>query len=171
MAYGMGACCVQVTFQARDSTEARYCYDQLAALAPVMLALTAASPCWRGVLAATDARWDIISASVDDRTPAEDGRGPSDGDDRLAGSGVRQLPRSRYSSISRYAFECDGPAGQVRRFCDVDAPIDEQAYNKLKAAGVDEALSRHVAHLFVRDPLVLFEGLIEEVDDLSLIHI
>ena len=38
MAYGMGACCVQVTFQARDSTEARYCYDQLAALAPVMLA-------------------------------------------------------------------------------------------------------------------------------------
>ena len=165
MAYGMGACCVQVTFQARDSTEARYCYDQLAALAPVMLALTAASPCWRGVLAATDARWDIISASVDDRTPAEDGRGLSDSDDRLAGSGVRQLPRSRYSSISRYAFECDGPAGQVRRFCDVDAPIDEDAYAKLKEAGVDEALSRHVAHLFVRDPLVLFEGLIEEVDD------
>jgi len=165
MAYGMGACCVQVTFQARDSTEARYCYDQLAALAPVMLALTAASPCWRGTLAATDARWDIISASVDDRTPAEDGRGTSPPNEQLAGSGVRPLPRSRYSSISRYAFECDGPAGQVRRFCDVDAPMDEEAYDKLKKAGVDEALSRHVAHLFVRDPLVLFEGLVEEVDD------
>ena len=44
MAYGMGCCCLQVTFQARDATEARYCYDQLAALAPVMLALTAAAP-------------------------------------------------------------------------------------------------------------------------------
>jgi len=55
----------------------------------------------------------------------------------------------------------------VRRFCDVDAPIDEAAYAKLKSAGVDEALSRHVAHLFVRDPLVLFEGLVEEVDDKS----
>ena len=31
------------------------------------------------------------------------------------------------------------------------------------AAGVDAPLARHVAHLFVRDPLVLFDGLIEEV--------
>ena len=52
MAYGMGCCCLQVTFQARDATEARYCYDQLAALAPVMLALTAAAQTPRVCLAA-----------------------------------------------------------------------------------------------------------------------
>mmetsp|Transcript_29566 Transcript_29566/g.91412 ORF Transcript_29566/g.91412 Transcript_29566/m.91412 type:complete len:721 (+) Transcript_29566:50-2212(+) len=165
MAYGMGACCLQVTFQARDATEARYCYDQLAALAPVMLALTAASPCWRGVLAETDARWDVIAASVDDRRPAEDGRGSSEPDERLAGAGVRPLPRSRYGSISRYAFACATGEKQVERFCDVDAPLDEAALAKLKAAGVDDALARHVAHLFVRDPLVIFEGLVEELDD------
>lgn len=28
-----------------------------------------------------------------------------------------------------------------------------------------QALSKHIAHLFTRDPLVLFEGRIEEVDD------
>ena len=30
---------------------------------------------------------------------------------------------------------------------------------------VDEALCRHVAHLFTRDPLVMFHGMIEEVPD------
>lgn len=44
MAYGMGMCCLQVTFQARDVTESRHLYDQLAVLAPIMLALTAATP-------------------------------------------------------------------------------------------------------------------------------
>ena len=28
-----------------------------------------------------------------------------------------------------------------------------------------QALSKHIAHLFSRDPLVIFEGRIEEVDD------
>ena len=36
--------CTQVTFQARDVSESRYMYDQLAVLAPIMLALTAATP-------------------------------------------------------------------------------------------------------------------------------
>ncbi|KAH8074735.1 glutamate-cysteine ligase [Aureococcus anophagefferens] len=127
---------VAVTFQARDATEARYCYDQLAALAPVMLALTAAAPAWRGALADSDARWDVVAASVDDRTPSEAGRGRSPADPRL-----------------------------VKRFCDVDAPVDAKALETLLAAGIDEALARHVAHLFVRDPLVLFEGMVEELDD------
>ena len=164
MAYGMGCCCLQVTFQARDATEARYCYDQLAALAPVMLALTAAAPAWRGALADSDARWDVVAASVDDRTPSEAGRGRSPADPRLVAGGTRPLPRSRYSSISRYAFECDA-GGQVKRFCDVDAPVDAKALETLLEAGIDEALARHVAHLFVRDPLVLFEGMVEELDD------
>lgn len=28
-----------------------------------------------------------------------------------------------------------------------------------------QALSKHIAHLFSRDPLVIFEGRVEEVDD------
>ena len=37
------------------------------------LALTAASPLWRGYIADVDARWNVVSASVDDRTEEERG--------------------------------------------------------------------------------------------------
>lgn len=37
------------------------------------LALTAASPIWRGYLADVDSRWNVIAGSVDDRTPEERG--------------------------------------------------------------------------------------------------
>lgn len=68
-----GASCLQVTFQCINIDEARHLYDQLGVLAPVMLALSAATPILRGFLVDTDVRWDVISASVDDRTPAERG--------------------------------------------------------------------------------------------------
>ena len=36
MAFGMGCCCLQVTFQACSVEEARRLYDQLAVMAPIM---------------------------------------------------------------------------------------------------------------------------------------
>ena len=51
--------------------EAENLYDQLAPVCPILLALTASSPMFRGYLADVDCRWDIISASVDDRTKKE----------------------------------------------------------------------------------------------------
>jgi glutamate--cysteine ligase catalytic subunit len=39
----------------------------------VKLALTAASPLWRGYIADVDARWNVIAGSVDDRTDEERG--------------------------------------------------------------------------------------------------
>lgn len=38
MAFGMGCCCLQVTFQASDLTQARLVYDQFAILSPLMVA-------------------------------------------------------------------------------------------------------------------------------------
>ena len=73
MAFGMGCCCLQVTFQSRNVSESRFMYDQLAGLAPIMMALGAATPIFKGRLVDTDVRWTIISQSVDDRTPAERG--------------------------------------------------------------------------------------------------
>eukprot|EP01052_Picozoa_sp_SAG31_P043164 SAG31_NODE_7101_length_1788_cov_1.320900_1_plen_331_part_01 len=93
MAFGMGSCCLQVTLQARDINEGRILYDQLATLSPIMLALTAATPAWRGRLAATDVRWNVISMSVDDRTPGERGVAALQ-------PGETRLAKSRYSSIS-----------------------------------------------------------------------
>jgi glutamate--cysteine ligase catalytic subunit len=68
MAYGMGSSCLQVTFQARDIDESRRLFDTLVPMAPLMLALTAAAPIFKGQLVDTDVRWDVIAASVDDRT-------------------------------------------------------------------------------------------------------
>jgi Glutamate-cysteine ligase len=74
MAFGMGNGCLQVTFQGEDIEESRFMYDQLAVMAPIMMALTASTPFLKGRIADTDTRWGIISESVDCRTPAERGR-------------------------------------------------------------------------------------------------
>ena len=77
MAFGMGSCCLQITFQAKNITEGRKLYDQLSPLGPIMLALTAATPIYKGFLADTDVRWNQISRAVDDRTREELGEAVS----------------------------------------------------------------------------------------------
>ena len=37
------------------------------------MAISASAPIFRGYLADTDVRWNVISSSVDDRTPEERG--------------------------------------------------------------------------------------------------
>lgn len=135
-----------MTFQARDVEESRHLYDHLAVITPLMLALTAATPIARGTLLDTDVRWDIISQSVDDRTPAERGvtlagEAPA-GDARMAGGGARRVPKSRYDSIS--SFICNHLSGSQAHtrstsYNDIDAPVDEKALRTLVDAGVDEA--------------------------------
>ena len=71
MAFGMGSCCLQITFQAKNIREGRTLYDQLSPLGPVLLALTAATPIYKGFLVDTDVRLNQISRAVDDRTAEE----------------------------------------------------------------------------------------------------
>lgn len=176
MAFGMGCCCLQITFQGKDIDESRFMYDQLAVMAPIMMALTASTPILRGRLADTDARWGIISESVDDRTPTERGRADPNAPypDYNAG-GRRRLFKSRYDSISTYIYQgyinqedrlANGLSNRVLNiYNDVPVPVDEDSYKILRASGIDPALAQHVAHLFTRDPLVVFNGAVEEVDD------
>ena len=165
MAYGMGCCCLQVTFQARDIDESRHLYDHLAVLSPIMLALTAATPVLRGLLADTDVRWSTVAGAVDDRTPMERGEvlgsaGAAEGMPtaealkHYAGCGVKPLPKSRYESISHYLANCSGCQD---RFNDLNAPIDENTLEMLLSSGIDPTLARHIAHLFTRDPLVVYK--------------
>ncbi|CAM9753113.1 unnamed protein product [Ascophyllum nodosum] len=176
MAFGMGCCCLQVTFQARDVDESRYMFDQLAVISPIMLALSAATPIHRGRLADTDVRWNTISASVDDRTveemrphgaiPEQFQIGESGGTG--FGSDVRRQPKSRYDSVSTFIYNCktgSDPCRVVNKYNDIDCPVDERSRQALLKQGIDLPLARHVAHLFSRDPLVIFEDRIEEVDD------
>ena len=48
--------------------ESKKIYDQLAVVTPVVMALSAAAPIFRGYLCDVDCRWNVISAAVDDRT-------------------------------------------------------------------------------------------------------
>ena len=109
--------------------------------------------------------WDP-HRSVDCRTAAERGAEPPDGgkggDPRMAGRGTRKIATSRYCGVTSY-ISCQGE--RKCKYNDVHVEIDDDAYALLLQSGVDDLLARHVAHLFVRDPLVLFEGMIEELDD------
>ena len=172
MAFGMGCCCLQITFQATDVDESRFLYDQLAVMAPIMMALTASTPVVKGRLADTDCRWGIISECVDDRTPAERGRKDDAGPDpEVAGKGRRRLYKSRYDSISTYLYQGHTAEDShmknriINTYNDIPVPIDEEKYHDLREAGIDPLLSQHIAHIFVRDPLVIFDGAVEEVND------
>jgi glutamate--cysteine ligase catalytic subunit len=168
----MGCCCLQITFQATDVDESRFLYDQLAVLAPIMMALTASTPVLKGRLADTDCRWGVISECVDDRRPAERGRtgGPLPDPD-VAGKGYRRLYKSRYDSISTFLYQGASTEESqmsnriLNMYNDIPVPIDEDKYRDLRVAGIDPLLSQHIAHIFVRDPLVIFDGAVEEVDD------
>lgn len=152
MGFGMGNCCLQVTFQACNIEEARCLYDQLAGLCPVMLALSAASPIYRGYLSDIDTRWPVIAQSVDDRTRQERGLEPLT-DDKFV------IHKSRYDSIDSYI----SPLGCG--FNDIDLTLDQDLCNQLMAGGVDDLLARHVAHLFIRDPVSLFSEKLDQDDE------
>ncbi|XP_034364846.1 glutamate--cysteine ligase catalytic subunit [Arvicanthis niloticus] len=144
MGFGMGNCCLQVTFQACSISEARYLYDQLATICPIVMALSAASPFYRGYVSDIDCRWGVISASVDDRTREERGLEP------LKNNRFR-ISKSRYDSIDSYLSKCG------EKYNDIDLTIDKEIYEQLLEEGIDHLLAQHVAHLFIRDPLTLFE--------------
>ncbi|KAJ1330689.1 hypothetical protein BSLG_009141 [Batrachochytrium salamandrivorans] len=181
MCFGMGCSCLQVTFQACSVEEARRLYDQLAVLSPIMLALTAAAPIFRGMLADVDCRWDVIAGSVDDRTPEERGKKPLN-------TSRFNIKKSRYDSISRYlsagpnysggccthhdpnSLDMSAPSAGSEfykdEYNDLDVAMDNDIYTRLVEEGVDDLLAKHYAHLFVRDPLVLFREMLDQ-DDLA----
>ena len=164
MGFGMGNCCLQVTFQARDLEESRYLYDQLSILCPIFLALTAGTPVLKGLLADTDVRWNVIAQSVDCRTPTE--LGAAKEAITLPGGEIPQrdhgrIRKSRYDSID--LFMSNHPSFRDE-YNDVNSEIDKPTFDRLVKAGVDERLASHVAHLFIRDPLVIFSERVT-VDD------
>jgi hypothetical protein len=141
-------------------------YDQLAILAPIMLAMTAGTPIFKGRLSDIDARWNTIAQSVDDRTEAERGlisqqEATLRADPRMAGQGIVPIPKSRYDSISTYIYHCKGDPMCSRTFAeynDIYCPVDEAVKSRLRGAGIDENLAHHLGHLFCRDPISAFEG-------------
>jgi len=157
MGFGMGCCCLQMTFQAQSIDEAKHLYDQLAPLTPIMLALSASSPIWRGYLGDVDCRWNVISAACDDRTLEELGKLPLK-NDRF------QINKSRYDSISCYLSE------KYQKYNDIQLVRDLEIKKNLVENGIDDALANHISHLFIRDPIVVFEEKINIDDEVETDH-
>eukprot|EP01117_Protostelium_nocturnum_P007754 TRINITY_DN2776_c0_g1_i1.p1 TRINITY_DN2776_c0_g1~~TRINITY_DN2776_c0_g1_i1.p1 ORF type:complete len:710 (+),score=166.16 TRINITY_DN2776_c0_g1_i1:169-2130(+) len=146
MAFGMGCCCLQTTFQLKNIDEARWMYDQFAVLSPIMLALTAGTPIFRGYLSDIDVRWSTIAASVDDRTEEERGLKPLQNNKYV-------INKSRYDSIDCFIANDQRLRPQYN---DLDLVFDSSVFQTLSNSGIDEKLSRHISHLFIRDPLVIY---------------
>lgn len=154
MAFGMGSCCLQITFQAKNIEEGRKMYDQLSPLGPILLALTAATPIYKGFLADTDVRWNQISRAVDDRTSEEMGEKPLK-------TARWRIPKSRYASNSTYISQ----DSRLRpEYHDPDLVVDEKLKERLVEGGMDDLLATHFAHLFIRDPIVVFNEDLKELD-------
>jgi glutamate--cysteine ligase catalytic subunit len=49
-------------------------------------------------------------------------------------------------------------------------PLDKAIKSKLMDNGVDELLANHFAHLFIRDPIVIFEETLHQDDETSSDH-
>lgn len=186
----------------------------------VQMALSAASPFYRGYVSDIDCRWGVISASVDDRTREERGLEvrsrsihlnlsvsqvfcevphevfvPCDHYLQPLKNNKFRIHKSRYDSIDSYLSFCG------EKYNDIELTIDDEIYNQLLDAGkkesrvfalicwyvdirkhfclwnksylstlsyisgIDKLLAQHIAHLFIRDPLSLFEEKIHLDDE------
>ncbi|KDQ06955.1 hypothetical protein BOTBODRAFT_167511 [Botryobasidium botryosum FD-172 SS1] len=159
-AFGGGCCCLQVTSQASDASQGRRLYDAFAPIAPIMLALTAASPVWKGYLTDVDSRWGILTDCSDERTEEERGLKP------LSKSKYR-IPKSRWAGISSYIS--DTPDNK-REYSDTTMPYNEQVYNRLLSNGVDELLAVHIARMYIREPITIMTDMLHQDDENSAAH-
>ncbi|KAL8650580.1 MAG: hypothetical protein Q9226_005085 [Calogaya cf. arnoldii] len=104
-----------------------------------MLALTAATTIWNGVLADTDVRWNVWSANLDDRTVDEI-------------EGPNKKSRSRASSNNLYISQ---DTRLLDQYHDTHIDDDKRVTQQLLNGGMDHRFAKHFAYLFAQDPLVV----------------
>ncbi|KAH3844898.1 hypothetical protein DPMN_087164, partial [Dreissena polymorpha] len=117
-----------------------------------------ASPVYRGYLSDNDTRWTVIAQSVDDRTEEEMGLKPLE-KDRFV------INKSRYDSVDSYLSSS--------AYSDIELVYDKDLYKDLINGGkfrIDDLLAKHVAHLFIRDPVSLFSEKVNQNDEVDTDH-
>jgi glutamate--cysteine ligase catalytic subunit len=143
--FGMGCSCLQITFETQNIEHAKYLHDCFIPLTPIIGALSASAPIYKGQLSNWDFRWNIIRDSVDSRTDEE--KDPSN---------PNHMPKSRYSGMNH--FISDHPYFAGDNLNDgTKLKVNEEWYDKLKEAGMTDRLAYHFASLFVHDSLVIFK--------------
>lgn len=157
-ALGWGSCCLQLTMQAYDLSQAIHLYDQLASVTPIALALSAATPIQRGYLTDEDSRWHLLSATMDDRTREELGEVP------LRAGRHQRIFKPRYDTIASYL----GP--NTDKYNDIPLVYNKQYCNQMIDEGIPPPIARHISYLFIRDPLVVIGDQLEQNDEQEVGH-
>ena len=62
------------------------------------------------------------------------------------------------------------PDPRYDEFNDLDVQYDAESYAVLRANGIDAMLSKHIAHLFIRDALVTYDDYASNDDTQSSEH-
>jgi len=145
---GMGNGCLQVTFGIESFYEAIYCYDQLIPLTSILLALTGSSSIVKGKLSGWDNRFNILTQLCDDRT-----------DDEKNPDSKNYLYKSRYSNVYSYISDHEYVKDHHNNYPKMS--VDEEFVSKMKNKGFPNRFSEFIAQLFVREPMIVFEKLVE----------
>lgn len=74
------------------------------------------------------------------------------------------------SAVPNFEKEATGTNYYKEEYNDLNVPMDQDIYQQLREGGVDDLLSKHYAHLFIRDPLVVFRELLNVDDQQSSDH-
>ncbi|UKK01543.2 glutamate--cysteine ligase [Theileria orientalis] len=138
--FGMGMCCLQLTFSCYNLEEARYLYDQLLVLSPIFLSLSSATVGYRGFLADSDHRWSVLVQAMDDLN-----------EDREI------IKKSRYSTSSLYLSNSQFCVENYKYLNDIPVASDFDCFIHLIKFGIDPILARHISHKMVYQPLVVYE--------------
>ena len=72
-----------------------------------------------------------------------------------------QIPKSRYASNSTYIAQ---DPRLRKEYFDPNLVVDPDMKQKLVDGGMDDLLATHFAHLFIRDPIVVFNEDLQELD-------
>ena len=88
------------------------------------------------------------------------------------GKPIQRVPKSRYDSIDNYLNDNYYDTKYFQdEYNDLNAPINEQVYQRLIDEGkLDKYMANHFAHLFIRDPLVIFSERINQDNNLENDH-
>lgn len=91
----------------------------------------------------------------------------------LDGKPIQKVPKSRYDSIDSYLGDLQHDTKYFDpQYNDIYSPINSKVLSQLSQEKglIDEQLSKHFAHLFIRDPLVLFLERIDQDNKLENDH-
>lgn len=145
---GMGHGCLQVTAGMENLNCALYVYDQIINILPLITALSASTPFFKGYLTDYDNRFNIISQACDDRT-----------NDEKDSKSDNHVFCSRYSFI--YSYLSDNAYVQPHHDDLPKMNINKEYYDKLLNKGISHKLAYFLCCLLVRDPMIIFEKQLE----------